>query len=77
MTARTRACPTCKAPISDPETNQALPFCSPKCKLVDLGRWLDGAYRIPGAPSPDAHGSYESESGGVSDASSDEEPNVA
>lgn len=26
------------------------PFCSPRCRLVDLGRWLDGEYRIPGAP---------------------------
>jgi uncharacterized protein len=26
------------------------PFCSAACKLVDLGRWLDGAYRIPGPP---------------------------
>jgi endogenous inhibitor of DNA gyrase (YacG/DUF329 family) len=30
--------------------NPAFPFCSPQCKLVDLGRWLDGAYRIPGPP---------------------------
>lgn len=24
------------------------PFCSARCKLVDLGNWLDGSYRIPG-----------------------------
>jgi endogenous inhibitor of DNA gyrase (YacG/DUF329 family) len=24
------------------------PFCSEHCKLVDLGRWLKGDYRIPG-----------------------------
>jgi endogenous inhibitor of DNA gyrase (YacG/DUF329 family) len=30
--------------------NKSFPFCSPACKLVDLGRWLDGGYRIPGAP---------------------------
>lgn len=23
------------------------PFCSDRCKLVDLGRWLDGKYQIP------------------------------
>jgi endogenous inhibitor of DNA gyrase (YacG/DUF329 family) len=28
--------------------NASFPFCSPRCKLVDLGRWLDGGYRIPG-----------------------------
>jgi len=26
------------------------PFCSQRCRLVDLGRWLDGEYRIPGPP---------------------------
>jgi endogenous inhibitor of DNA gyrase (YacG/DUF329 family) len=28
------------------------PFCSERCKLADLGRWLSGEYRIPGAPVP-------------------------
>jgi hypothetical protein len=23
------------------------PFCSERCKLIDLGRWLDGRYQIP------------------------------
>jgi hypothetical protein len=23
------------------------PFCSERCKLLDLSRWLDGAYRVP------------------------------
>jgi endogenous inhibitor of DNA gyrase (YacG/DUF329 family) len=23
------------------------PFCSPKCRLVDLGRWLGEAYSVP------------------------------
>jgi endogenous inhibitor of DNA gyrase (YacG/DUF329 family) len=26
------------------------PFCSERCRLLDLGRWLDGDYRIPGEP---------------------------
>lgn len=24
------------------------PFCSQRCRLIDLGQWLDGAYRVPG-----------------------------
>jgi len=28
------------------------PFCSERCKLQDLTRWLDGAYRVPGDPVP-------------------------
>ncbi|HEY2156705.1 MAG TPA: DNA gyrase inhibitor YacG [Isosphaeraceae bacterium] len=31
----------------------SFPFCSDRCKLVDLGRWIDGAYSIPGTPSPE------------------------
>jgi endogenous inhibitor of DNA gyrase (YacG/DUF329 family) len=34
------------------------PFCSERCRLIDLARWVDGEYRIPGdpvdpEPSPD------------------------
>jgi hypothetical protein len=46
-------CPICgrEAPPrrGDPP-NPSFPFCSPACKLVDLGRWLDGDYRIGTAP---------------------------
>jgi uncharacterized protein len=24
------------------------PFCSERCRLIDLGRWLSGNYRVPG-----------------------------
>jgi hypothetical protein len=27
------------------------PFCSERCKLQDLARWLDGVYRVPGYPA--------------------------
>ena len=27
------------------------PFCSERCKMADLGRWLSGDYRIAGAPA--------------------------
>jgi uncharacterized protein len=44
-----RKCPTCgKTVAKAPEEH--LPFCSPQCKLADLGRWLDGSYRVPGPP---------------------------
>lgn len=29
------------------------PFCSPRCKTIDLGRWLDGDYRLPSEDEPD------------------------
>ncbi len=47
-------CPICQA--SPPEDHWR-PFCSERCKLVDLGRWLGGVYAIPGEPvDPRAHG---------------------
>ena len=27
------------------------PFCSERCKMADLGRWLSGGYRIAGPPA--------------------------
>jgi len=41
-------CPTCKAEILPREENPAFPFCSPRCRAVDLGRWFTGAYTVPG-----------------------------
>jgi endogenous inhibitor of DNA gyrase (YacG/DUF329 family) len=48
-----RACPNCKAETRPRDENPAFPFCSPKCKLVDLGRWLDGSYRVAAGEPPD------------------------
>ncbi len=28
------------------------PFCSERCKMLDLARWADGAYRVPAEPLP-------------------------
>ncbi len=50
MRARRRAkCPICgKAPAADLQ-----PFCSRRCAQIDLGRWLNGSYAIPGEQVPD------------------------
>ncbi|MEX5215006.1 MAG: DNA gyrase inhibitor YacG [Nitrospiraceae bacterium] len=40
-------CPICKTPVTW-QDNPARPFCSERCKLIDLGRWASGQYRIPG-----------------------------
>lgn len=41
-------CPTCGRTFSVPRRQDAphRPFCSERCKLVDLGRWLDGTYNL-------------------------------
>ncbi|MCC7291982.1 MAG: DNA gyrase inhibitor YacG [Phycisphaerales bacterium] len=49
-------CPTCRQMFHVERREDApwRPFCSQRCKLVDLGRWLDGSYRIsePLSPQP-------------------------
>lgn len=40
-------CVTCKKTVP-PGEKRFLPFCSQRCKLLDLGKWLDGDYAIPG-----------------------------
>jgi endogenous inhibitor of DNA gyrase (YacG/DUF329 family) len=39
-------CPNCKIEIST--DNPFLPFCSERCRLLDLGCWLDGNYHVAG-----------------------------
>ena len=42
-------CPICKKSVPDDgaERPKSYPFCSERCKVIDLGRWLDGVYQIP------------------------------
>jgi len=52
-------CPICKrifdGPLSPGELQKAefFPFCSSRCKLIDLGEWLDAGYRIVSEPQPE------------------------
>jgi endogenous inhibitor of DNA gyrase (YacG/DUF329 family) len=39
-------CPVCDATV-DLATTPTVPFCSERCRLIDLGRWLDEAYALP------------------------------
>jgi endogenous inhibitor of DNA gyrase (YacG/DUF329 family) len=41
-------CPICKKEVAEPSEDgpATFPFCSDRCKLIDLGRWLDGKYQI-------------------------------
>jgi endogenous inhibitor of DNA gyrase (YacG/DUF329 family) len=36
----------------EPKGSKFAPFCSERCKLIDLSRWLGDEYRIPGEPVP-------------------------
>ncbi|MGH9485731.1 MAG: DNA gyrase inhibitor YacG [Terriglobales bacterium] len=41
-------CPICRTPVvaDDPE----FPFCSRRCRVIDLGNWASGVYRVPVPP---------------------------
>jgi endogenous inhibitor of DNA gyrase (YacG/DUF329 family) len=39
-------CPTCKKEAAPRPANAAAPFCSERCRLIDLGRWLGEEYRV-------------------------------
>ncbi|MFW6051767.1 MAG: DNA gyrase inhibitor YacG [Myxococcota bacterium] len=43
---RARRCPICGEPAATPGSEE-FPFCSKRCRLVDLGNWLGEGYRVP------------------------------
>lgn len=46
-------CPICKTEMEVPSDYETRPFCSPRCKKLDLGNWLEGNYRLPRELSPE------------------------
>ena len=43
-------CVYCRQRPADPAWK---PFCSDRCRMADLGRWLTGGYSVPGEPAAD------------------------
>lgn len=52
---RMKPCPICGKPASE----ASRPFCSERCRDVDLNRWLSGSYAIPAAESDEEEESAE------------------
>ena len=44
-----KPCPECGKPANE----ASKPFCSERCRDVDLNRWLSGSYVVPGRPEAD------------------------
>jgi len=40
-------CPNCKAQSEYSQQNPFRPFCSERCKMIDLGDWANENYKIP------------------------------
>lgn len=48
-------CPTCRKQVDMTDNNAWRPFCSERCRLIDLGEWMNDSRRIPsGETVPDA-----------------------
>lgn len=52
MAIRNVRCPQCGAVTEYRPENPHRPFCSERCKLIDLGAWAEERYAIPGAGMP-------------------------
>jgi endogenous inhibitor of DNA gyrase (YacG/DUF329 family) len=47
-------CPTCRRPVEWSEQSAYRPFCSDRCRLIDLGAWLTEQHKIPEEPGEDS-----------------------
>lgn len=45
-------CPACGAPVQWKPENRFRPFCSERCRQLDLGAWAAGDYRVPAQEEP-------------------------
>jgi endogenous inhibitor of DNA gyrase (YacG/DUF329 family) len=57
MAAPIVKCPTCERPVEWSAVSPFRPFCSERCRLIDLGAWLSEERAIPGettAPSDES-----------------------
>ncbi|WP_253475011.1 DNA gyrase inhibitor YacG [Natronocella acetinitrilica] len=46
-------CPHCRKPVAWKSESRWRPFCSERCKMIDLGGWMSEEHRIPGVELPD------------------------
>lgn len=45
-------CPNCGNPVEWTQASRWRPFCSERCRTMDLGDWLNEKHRVPGEPAP-------------------------
>lgn len=54
MAPRIVKCPQCKADVPWTPESKWRPFCSERCKMIDLGAWASERYRIETPEAPDS-----------------------
>ena len=52
MKSRKIRCPRCGAETIYGPENKSRPFCSERCRLIDLGKWAAEEYRVPEKDDP-------------------------
>ena len=52
----TLPCPTCQKPVEWSPEARWRPFCSERCRLIDLGAWMSERHAIPGEQAQDLPG---------------------
>jgi endogenous inhibitor of DNA gyrase (YacG/DUF329 family) len=52
---KTVKCPVCATPVVWSRKQRWKPFCSERCKLIDLGAWFDESNRIPDSGFTDSN----------------------
>jgi hypothetical protein len=58
---KTIACPTCQRPVEWSAASRYRPFCSERCRLIDLGEWFEERRAIPGEEIPVVSGDGDAE----------------
>lgn len=53
------ACPTCQKLAQYSVKNPYRPFCSERCKMIDLGEWANEGYKIPDKTPPNQFDDYD------------------
>jgi endogenous inhibitor of DNA gyrase (YacG/DUF329 family) len=66
MADRIVKCPQCSADVRWTPESKWRPFCSERCKLIDLGAWASDRYRIATPETSDGGDKSSEESGGDS-----------
>jgi uncharacterized protein len=62
--AKTPSCPICRKPAPK-EGNQWFPFCSDRCKVLDLSKWINAEYRIASREEDEGDGAEVGDSDGT------------
>lgn len=51
MSEKTATCPTCRKRFNWDSRPESRPFCSERCRMIDLGDWFEEKHRIPDSSS--------------------------